>query len=195
MKIANTDIDIDIADRNKLLRLIKHTPAMMSEDNKKRKHNTGVYFHEVPEDPYTGLCTVDYKEAEDLGFFKLDILNVSIYNGIQTRSELDDLVSQEPMWELLEHRDIVKQLFHLHSHYEVVDAMRPTSVEQLAAVLAMIRPAKRHLIGKDWDTVFKTVWDKPSDGSYYFKKGHALAYALAIVVQMNIIVRDFVSQD
>lgn len=193
--IVNTDIDIDIADRNQLLRLIKHTPAMIHEDHKKRKHNTGVYFHEVPVDPFTGLCTVDHKLAEEIGFFKLDILNVNVYAGIETKAELDELLEQEPMWELLEHRDIVQKLFHLHAHYEVVDAMRPTSVEQLAAVLAMIRPAKRHLIGKDWDTVFATVWQKPTDGSYYFKKGHALAYALAIVVQLNTMVRDFYSQD
>jgi len=31
------------------------------------------------------------------------------------------------------------------------------------------------------------VWKKPSDGSYYFKKAHAVAYAHAIVVQMNLI--------
>ena len=33
----------------------------------------------------------------------------------------------------------------------------------------------------------KEVWVKPSDGSYYFKKAHAVAYAHAIVVQMNLI--------
>jgi len=56
--IITTDIDIDIANRNKLLRLIRNTPAMIEDSNKKRKHNTGVYFHEVPEDPFTGLCTI-----------------------------------------------------------------------------------------------------------------------------------------
>jgi hypothetical protein len=65
--------------------------------------------------------------------------------------------------------------------------MQPTSIEQLAAVLAMIRPAKRHLIGKDWQTVMKEVWTKPETNDYYFKKSHATAYAAAIVVQMNLI--------
>jgi DNA polymerase III alpha subunit len=65
--------------------------------------------------------------------------------------------------------------------------MKPTSVEQLAAILAMIRPAKRYLIGKDWTTVMTEVWTKPANDEYYFKKSHATAYAMAIVVQMNLI--------
>ena len=31
------------------------------------------------------------------------------------------------------------------------------------------------------------VWTKPEDGSYYFKKAHAVAYAHAIVVHMNLL--------
>ena len=63
----------------------------------------------------------------------------------------------------------------------------PTSVEQLAAILAMIRPAKRYLIGKDWSTVMTEVWIKPENEEYFFKKSHATAYAVAITVQMNLI--------
>ena len=73
--------------------------------------------------------------------------------------------------------------------------MKPRSVEQLAAVLAVIRPAKRHLRGKDWRTVFEDVWVKPSDDSYYFKKAHAHAYAMAIVLQINLMVKDSYGQD
>ena len=65
--------------------------------------------------------------------------------------------------------------------------MGPNNIEQLAAVLAIIRPAKRHLIGKDWTTVMSEVWTKPDTDDYYFKKSHATAYAVAIVVQMNLI--------
>jgi hypothetical protein len=65
--------------------------------------------------------------------------------------------------------------------------MKPQNVEQLAAVLAVIRPAKRHLIGKDWATVMSEVWVKPQGDEYYFKHAHAVAYAAAIVVQMNLI--------
>jgi DNA polymerase III alpha subunit len=65
--------------------------------------------------------------------------------------------------------------------------MKPTSIEELAAVLAVIRPAKRYLIGSDWSVVKSEVWQKPAGDEYYFKKAHAVAYAAAIVVQMNLI--------
>ena len=189
--ITTTDIDIDIADRNKLLRLIRNTPAMISEKGKQRKHNTGVYFHDVPENPFTGLCTVDHKEAEEQGLFKIDVLNVSLYDGINTQAELEELLEMEPMWELLEHEEVVKQCFHIHNHYNIVNTMKPKSVGQLAAVLGIIRPAKRHLLGKDWDTVLSEVWKRPAkDDGYFFKKAHAHAYALAIVVQLNKIVKE-----
>ena len=188
--IVNTDIDIDVADRNKLLRLIKNTPAMMNNKGRKQRHNTGVYFHEVPTDPFTGLATVDYTEAEQLGFFKIDILNVNIYESIKDPAELDELMSMEPMWELLEHREVVEKLFHIHNHYDIVKRMRPCSVEQLAAVLAVIRPAKRYLLGKDWDTIFKEVWVRPEGDEYFFKKAHSFSYAVAIVVQLNQLVKN-----
>jgi hypothetical protein len=31
------------------------------------------------------------------------------------------------------------------------------------------------------------IWEKPTNGEYYFKKAHAVAYAHVIVVQMNLI--------
>ena len=193
--IVNTDIDIDIADRRRLLDIIEHTPAMISDGVRKRKHNTGVYFHEVPADPFTGNCTIDHKEAERAGYFKLDILNVSLYEKIDSQAELDVLPEMEPMWELLEYPDIVSELFHIHNHYDIVKRLKPTSIEELAAVLAIIRPAKRYLLDSDWDTIHANVWTKPDDGSYYFKKSHAFSYALAITVQLNLLVKDFGSQD
>ena len=63
------------------------------------------------------------------------------------------------------------------------------SIEQLAAVLAIIRPAKRYLLDKTWTEIMEEVWIKPTDGSYFFKKSHAVAYAQAIVVQMNLILK------
>lgn len=188
--IVNTDIDIDIADRDKLLQLIKHTPAMIKRDDKEVKHNTGVYFHEMPANPFTGFATIDHKEAEDMGYFKMDLLNVSVYNNIENKQELDELLDMEPMWELLEHEEIVNQCFHIHNHFKVVEQMKPQSIEQLAAVLAMIRPAKSHLIGKDWNTVMSDIWVKPTNDAYYFKKGHAISYAMIIAVQLNKIVKD-----
>jgi DNA polymerase III alpha subunit len=57
----------------------------------------------------------------------------------------------------------------------------------MAMFLAIIRPAKRHLIGKTWQEAAKTIWDKPTDDSYHFKKAHAVAYAHLVAVHMNLI--------
>ena len=47
---------------------------MILRDNRQTKHNTGVYFTRCHSNPFTGLSSVDYKEAEDMGYFKIDIL-------------------------------------------------------------------------------------------------------------------------
>jgi DNA polymerase III alpha subunit len=65
--------------------------------------------------------------------------------------------------------------------------MKPKNVEQLAAILAMIRPAKKYLVGESWSKILNEVWQKPESDEYYFKKSHATAYAMAIIVQMNLI--------
>jgi hypothetical protein len=141
----------------------------------------------VPYNPFTGQSTLDYKEAEERGYFKIDMLNVSVYKDVQNEDHLKTLMETEPLWDLLEQDDFSSLLFHVNGHGSILRQMKPTSILQLAAVLAMIRPAKRHLIGKDWTTVMTTIWTKPEDGEYYFKKAHAVAYAMAVVVQMNLI--------
>jgi DNA polymerase III alpha subunit len=93
----------------------------------------------------------------------------------------------EPLWDLLLQDDFVNLLFHVNGHGSILRQMAPKSIEELAAVLAVIRPAKRYLIGKEWTTVMTEVWTKPENDEYYFKKAHAVAYAAAIVVQMNLI--------
>ena len=181
------DIDIDFVDRQSALDCFKYITASRIEDGKLVKHNTGVYMQEVPVHAPTNLCAIPYKDAEQAGYFKIDFLNVAIYDGVKDEDHLEKLMNKEPLWELLEQEEFVNLLFHLNGHADICRQMKPKTVEQLAALLAVIRPAKRYLIGKPWNTVLNEVWIKPSDGSYYFKKSHAVAYAMAIVVQMNLI--------
>lgn len=181
------DIDIDFYDRDRALKLFRHVRASRRENDQIVKHNTGVYFHSVPLDPLTNLCETPYDLADEQGFFKIDFLNASIYKGIKNEQHLDELMNREPLWDLLEQDDFANLLFHVNGHGGILRQMKPKSIEQLAAVLAMIRPAKRYLIGKDWATVMSEVWTRPNNDEYYFKKSHATAYATAIVVQMNLI--------
>jgi DNA polymerase III alpha subunit len=182
------DIDIDFADRTKALEHFKYVTAAIQEDSGTfKKHNTGIYCTSIPHNPFTKLSTIDYKAAEERGYFKIDFLNVSIYKGIRDEAHLKHLMETEPLWDLLEQDDFTQLLFHVNGHGSILRQVKPKSIEQLAAVLAMIRPAKRYLIGKDWTTVMMEVWTKPENDEYYFKKAHAVAYAVAVVVQMNLI--------
>jgi hypothetical protein len=186
------DIDIDFADRTLILDKLKHRVAKLDSN---KKHNTGVYVTEIPHNPIDNLSTIDYKTAEERGYFKLDFLNVSIYKDIQSEEHLIALMKKEPIWELLLEDQFVDLLFHLSGHGDVLKKTCPTSVEQLAAVLAMIRPAKRYLIGKNWTTIMNEIWTKPETGEYFFKKAHAISYAVAVVVHMNLLCEQFNASD
>jgi DNA polymerase III alpha subunit len=181
------DIDIDFADRTLALEHFKHVTAAIEDNGTFKKHNTGVYCTSVPNNPITGLSTIDYKQAEDRGYFKIDFLNVGVYEKVKDRHHLKTLMETEPLWDLLLQDDFTDLLFHVNGHGSILREMKPTTIEQLAAVLAVIRPAKRYLIGQDWNKVLDEVWVKPAGDEYYFKKAHAIAYAHVVVVQMNLI--------
>jgi len=178
------DIDIDFADRDVILNKIQHRIAKLDTG---KKHNTGVYVTEAPHNPVDNICTIDHKTAEDRGYFKLDFLNVSIYKDVRDEAHLQELMERKPIWQLLEHKDFVDKVFHLSGHDTLLKQLKPTSVQQLAATLAIIRPAKRHLAEKSWNEIFNEVWVKPTNGEYYFKKAHAVSYAMAVVVHMNLL--------
>ena len=184
-----SDIDIDVANRDQALALLKHTAATIIRDEKVSKHNTGVYFTEIPADPFTGRAALDYEAAEGLGYTKIDVLNVGLYQQITNEEHLTYLMQQEPLWDLLQARDFCSQLIHIGSHYDTLIRMpEPVdSIPRLAMFLAVIRPAKRHLIGKTWTEVVETVWERPVDDGYYFKKAHAVSYAHLVAVNMNLI--------
>ena len=182
------DVDIDMANREDFLRLVNHTPASIkNNDGTHSKHNTGVYFQTIPSFPLEGFSSIEYETAEEDGWFKVDVLNNGIYKDVRDEAHLTELMNIEPLWDLLEHEEFVSQLFHISNYSNILVQYKPTSVEQLAMILAIIRPGKKQLIGKSWNEITKQVWVKPSDGSYYFKHSHAIAYAVAIVVQMNLI--------
>lgn len=189
MKIES-DIDIDFADREQVLALIEYIPAAMRKVIPMRKHNTGVHTTEIPYDPIHNMAAIDYKEAEKRGYFKLDLLNVHVYSKVKSEQHLIDLM-KDPDWSMLNSRPFVEKLIHLNSQYDIIQKMPEPidSVVRLAMFLAVIRPAKRHLIGKTWSEINKTVWDKDTTG-YSFKKSHAIAYAHLVVVHMNLMAEE-----
>jgi hypothetical protein len=182
------DIDIDSANRDQILKLISNVSASIHRSGSVVKHNTGVYVTDIPSDPVTGLCTIDYNSAEDLGYIKLDLLNVSLYERVKNSQHLDRLMHTEPDWNMLNNPDFVERIIHINNHYSTLQKMPEpvNSIPRMAMFLSVMRPAKRHLIGLPWKEVAKTVWIKPSDGSYYFKHAHAISYAVLVAVNMNL---------
>lgn len=183
----DSDIDIDFGDREKILSLIRHVPASMRNVNPIRKHPTGVYITDIPYDPVNDMAAIDYDEAEKRGYFKLDLLNVHVYNQVKDEEHLTRLM-QEPDWSLLNSKEFVEKLIHLGNQYDNLRKMPEpvNTIPRLAMFLAVIRPAKRHLIGRTWKEVNETVWEKDHTG-YSFKKSHAIAYAHLVAVHMNLL--------
>jgi hypothetical protein len=177
------DIDIDFADRTSVLKHISHTPARLETG---KRHNTGVYFTDIPR-ASDGLATIDHKRAEELGYFKLDLLNVSVYEGVRDEVHLVELMTTEPAWHRLwEDREFCEQVVHIGNHYDLVNSMRPDSITRMAMFLAVMRPGKAHLRNKPWAEINKTVWDRNVDG-YTFRRSHAVAYSHLVVVHINLL--------
>ena len=188
------DIDIDFADRKLALDKLKHIVAGRKTPAGLIKHNTGIYVQSIPYNPITEISTIDYKDAELRKYFKIDFLNVSVYEGVRDRQHLIHLTNQEPLWELLEQDDFCNLLFHVNGHGNILREMKPKTISQLAAVLAMIRPAKRYLVGKSSTPVMNEIWEIPTTGEYFFKKSHAHSYAMLVVVHMNLLCENLANE-
>jgi len=185
-----SDIDIDFGDRTKILEFIKHTPASILRDGKLVPHNTGVYVTPVPVDPALGIATIDHESADQRGYIKLDLLNVNMYQNVRNEAHLTQLTETEPAWDLFNtEQAFFEELIHVKGHWSLLKRMpEPVdSIPRLAMFLAVIRPAKRHLVGRTWADVATEVWQKPENDGYYFKKSHAVAYAHLVVVNMNLL--------
>jgi hypothetical protein len=184
-----SDIDIDVGDRDKALALLEHTGASIIKEDKNAKHNTGVYFTNIPDDPFTGRASLDYEAAEERGYIKVDVLNVGLYQQVKSEQHLQELMSKEPAWDKLYEPEFCARLIHIGAHYDTLIRMPEAvnSIPRLAMFLAVIRPAKRHLIGRTWAEVADSVWERPADDGYYFKKAHAISYAHLVAVNINLI--------
>lgn len=189
IKTFQSDIDIDVADRDAALKLIQHTPASQWRDGRLVKHNTGIYVTEVPREPIMGVCSFDYESAEAAGYIKLDIINNGVYQLVRDPAHLDQLLATPPDWSKLNDHTFFNQVVHIANHWDLYRRLREPldSIPRMAMFLALIRPAKRHLANQRWADIAKTVWDKSADGSYVFKRAHGVAYAHLVAVHINIL--------
>jgi hypothetical protein len=187
MKLA--DIDIDFRTDINPKKLFPWTRASIVKDDELRPHPCGYYPQTVPIDPVTGLCAIPYKEAEQEGFTKIDFLHLGLLDSIETRQEIDAMLAEEPDWGLLQMSNVHPKLFQLAKHGELLKIIKPTCIEELADVLALIRPGKKQYIKlykTNRESVRKVLWT-PDENGYHFKKSHGIAYAMNIVLQLHLI--------
>ncbi len=182
----SADIDIDFGDRNDILDVIEHIPARKLHKGTPERHSSGVYAQPIPYDPSLGCSAIHYKEADDRGYFKLDFLNVSIYQYIKNDEHYQQLLETIPPWHRLKERAFVEQIIHIANYSRQAARCMPDTIPRLAMFLAALRPGKKHLLGKDWKEMSETIWDKCED-KYAFKKSHSISYAVLVGLHMNII--------
>lgn len=182
----SADIDIDMPDREAVLKLIQHTAARL--DDTGRKHNSGIYVTDIPQDPVHRCAAIDYEQAERRGYFKLDFLNMSVYQLVKSPEHYEQMLAQEPTWSRLWQDPVwAQQLVHVGNYTELLAAMKPDSIPRMAAFISIIRPGKAHLQKKPWPEVFASVWDGDASRGFVFKKAHALGYAQLVALHMNLL--------
>ena len=184
-----SDVDIDFGDRASILQHLVTTPAAIRTNKQIRRHTSGVYVTDIPYDPVNDMSALDYNAAEDRGYIKLDFLNVWLYKLVRDEVHLVELM-QEPDWSKLQDREFFDKLIQIGNsyHYETFQKLSEpiTSIPRLAMFISLIRPGKKHLIGKTWKEIAQTIWERDEEG-YSFKKAHSIAYAHLVVVHMNLL--------
>jgi hypothetical protein len=181
----SADIDIDMPNRDAVLALIPHTAARQSNG---RRHNSGIYVTKIPQDPVTGCAAIDYETAEARGYFKIDLLNMSVYNLIRDTEHYEQILAQDPPWTRLWTDTVwASQLVHIGNYTELLRSMKPDSIPRMAAFISVIRPGKAHLQNQPWNLVFESVWDGDDSRGYVFKKAHAVGYAALVALHMNLL--------
>lgn len=185
-----TDIDIDFQTTFDPRHLMKQAvPASMVKNNMLSKHPCGHYFQAIPVDEVTGFAAIPYEEAEVLGYFKIDFLHLSLLDKFQSKTQIRQLLQQEPDWSILQDPLQVPKLFQIHKHEKLLRRVKPTTVQELADCIALIRPGKRGLVEdylRNKAETRKSLYTNDETG-YSFKRSHAISYALTIVLQMHLI--------
>ena len=189
------DIDIDFQTTFDPRRVIKQAiPASMVKNGVLSKHPCGHYFQSIPVDSITQLAAIPYEEAEAVGYFKIDFLHLSTLDNFKSKDEIRRLIAIPPKWDLLLDQSVVERLFQISRHHELLYALAPQSVDELADCIALIRPSKIHLIDRYIKATNQgrgllrvPLYTKPTNGKNWFKRAHAIAYSLTIVLQLHLI--------
>lgn len=191
MNQADIDIDLPTSFKPESIFPTWSKASIYDANNQSVKpHPCGVYPQKMAKDPISRLAAIPYNIAEELGYIKLDFLHLAIYDKFSSRQEIVELLELEPDWTLMMAPSVVSKLFQLANHFETVSKIKPKSTEELADVIALIRPGKKSLIGlylKDRESCRRLLYAKGDSEEFSFKKSHAISYALVIQLQLHLI--------
>lgn len=194
------DIDLDVSRRDDALASLSNfAVASQIVDGQLVPHKNGIYFQKIPIDPITDLAVFEYKCAEEFGYFKVDLIPNHVYDLVESNEEIDRLMDEPVNWNwfkdkrFYENDDSAYRLTHLSNYHHLCGEMYPpNSVEDVAMLLALIRPRKKYLIGDPWSKIQKVIWkklDSENQKHYFFKKSHGVAFALLVTLHAKIIAR------
>jgi hypothetical protein len=184
----SADIDIDVPDRDGVLKLISHVRASVRTGSSTKLHNSGIYVTEIPYDPINQCAAIDYQVADERGYFKIDLLNQSVYQLVKDADHLDASLAKQPDWpRLWTDPDWAAQLVHVGNYTGLINQLRPDSIPRMAALISIIRPGKSHLQSRSWPEIFDSVWDGDNSKGFVFKKSHAISYAQLVALHMNLL--------
>jgi DNA polymerase III alpha subunit len=162
--------------------------ASMVENGVLKPHPVGIYLQTIPTDMDSHLSAIPYQQAQEYGYLKIDLLHLNLLKSFESRDEVLTVLNMKPDWTLLNYKSVVEKLFHIKKHFDLIEKCKPQSIEDLADILALIRPNKTILIDKyikSKHEVRKVLYDKIDESD--LRKSHAIAYALNIILQMNLI--------
>ena len=186
------DIDIDFPEPQQVINSLR---CVRAREKNGRRHQSGLYFQDIPTNPLDGLAVWNFRTAAEKGYFKVDCLSNSIYKGVRDEAHLVTLAMREPPWEMFEDGTTVRKLKQIAGPQTlpVLQQIKPRNIEDLAVCLALIRPRKRYLIGKPRDEIDRAIWLPTPDEDeekYAFKRSHAIAFATSLVVQLNLMLEN-----
>lgn len=186
------DVDLDLPSDFDPRTVFKQVVlASMVKDGAIGKHPCGAYFQRMAKDPISDVAAIPFKEAENLGFFKIDFLHLSLLDDFASKTQIRKLMKLQPDWSLLAKKENVEKLFHIKNHFDLINKVKPKSVQELADCMALIRPGRRQLLDQylnDKDGVRNTLlYQRQANDDYSFKRSHAIAYSFNVVLQLHLI--------
>lgn len=185
----NFDIDIDVQSKTNREKYGVCASIYNKDLEKFLPHPSGIYLDTVPVDTMTGRCSISYDDPKCESFLKVDLLNNTIYDGFATKEDVLTAANEPIDWSLFMQQSVVERLPHLSKHFDVVQKVEPTHIEDLADILALIRPGKIELLDEylyyNRQQVRRKLYKRPLNGGMYFKKSHAIAYAVSIIVFLH----------